>query len=677
MTEIKQLEEQITYYRDLYYNGTTERQELEGITDAEYDLLEERLRELDPNNALFSEVGATSSENRERLSAPMLSQEKALTPADSNRLLSRFPLGEKMVITEKLDGCGLDITYRDGRLVSAVTRGTWIEGTQVLKQAECITNIPKTISHPSLFKEVHIRGEVVIKLTDFTALNEEQVRRGEQEFSNSRNLAAGTIKLADLSEVRRRKLFFVAYEAFAGSNLYSMPAAIESGYSNKIQFLQSMGFDIPESYSVVYNTPEARIVDEAYSLMEHCKYPYAIDGIVVKMDDLEAGEVLGATSHHPRNSFAIKPKPEAVWVTVDHIDWTLSRRGTLTPTAVFNPTEISGAMISRVNLHNLNNMAKLNATKGTRLKIIRSGLVIPRAVASDMGADSTEGDNKKVLVVGGKKYYYYSNLWRRELPETDPSTGAPVYETELSKGGARVLKVEESRNYFVVAKKIEHFLKAIRALGWGETLLVEFCKNTGVLTVSDFLQSVDKETILKSMTSVGLEYADKLSNSVRDALKAADKVAVIKGLGIDHAQSVVEKVVDDFHSAADVLNENIWRKHVTDGVYKYIKRSLAENKEEFEKILSQVSLDFSKKEDINRSTTFSGKSFVITGTLTKPRKEFETIIKNNGGTLQSAISSRTSFLLAGNGGGSKRTKAEELGVQVISEEEFMKMLVNK
>jgi len=696
MSRIQELEELIKFHRDLYYNGSAEQQQEKGISDAEYDLLELELQELDPNNDLFAEVGAeVAEEGRERLVVAMLSQEKALTEQDALKILARFDKNEPVILTEKLDGCGLDITYIDDKIVSAVTRGTWIEGTQVINQAKLIHNIPQEISMPKLAREIHVRGEVVIKWNDFKEINEEQVSRGEEEFSNPRNLAAGTIKIADLAEVKRRRLHFVAYEIFAGNNLYSMPCEDqERSYGLKLRTLASLGFDIPQTTTLMHKDLQDP-VKVAYDLLENPDaYPYAIDGIVIKIDDLEKAEILGATTHHPKCSFAVKPKPEAAWVEVDHIDWTLSRTGTATPTAVFAPVQLSGASISRVNIHNLNNMEKLNVAKGTKLQIVRSGLVIPKAVKSDLGAQIEDVSSKsseeiRLLIENLKDLgftilsqtstrvkYYDKNKWKSEIPATDPSTGSPLDIVELTEDGARVLRLRDnSTNYFAVAKRVEHFLKSIRVLGWGESLLVDFCKNAKVLTVRQFIDKVKEGQTEKFFTerTISRAYAQKLEQALFEGLKSVDLIAAIKGLGISHAQSVVEKVAEKFKSVEDILNPSIWKSSVTPGIYAYIEDDLKTKRTEFEDLLAVLPLKFSVS-TTPKGSLLLGKSFVITGTLSRPRKEIEELIKTNGGIFQSAISSKTSFLVAGEGGGSKRSKAESLGVKVISEQDLLNML---
>ena len=272
--------------------------------------------------------------------------------------------------------------------------------------------------------------------------------------------------------------------------------------------------------------------------------------------------------------------------------------------------------------------------------------------------------------------YYDKNKWKTEIPEVDPSTGSPLDIVELTEDGARVLRLRDnSTNYFAVAKRVEHFLKSIRVLGWGEALLVDFCKNAKVLTVREFIDKVREGQSEKFFTerSISRVYAQKLESALSEGLKSVDLVAVVKGLGISHAQSVVEKVAEKFKSVDDILNPLLWKSSVTPGIYAYIEDDLKIKRNEFEQLLSILPLKFS----VSTTSTGSllvGKSFVITGTLSKPRKEIEELIKSNGGIFQSAISSKTSFLVAGEGGGSKRSKAESLGVKVISEQDLLNML---
>jgi DNA ligase (NAD+) len=706
--QIKELEKQIRFYSDIYYNGSAEQQESEGISDEEFDSLVAELKKLNPDSEVLQEVGApVTDERRERLVTPMLSQEKALTRQESLKCLKRFRDFEPIVLEEKLDGCGLDLTYVKGSLASAVTRGTWIEGTQVVDAARCINNLPKTLNVAGFADIIHVRGEVVIRDKDFEQINDRLVNEGKQPFSNTRNLASGTIKLEDLEEVRKRCLFFVAYEIFRDADLFASPkeGEAETTHSAKLQYLKDFGFTTPAISIHTTCTDKNAVLDKAYSILETLKdeegnvLPYAIDGVVIKIDNQQTAKLLGATQHHPRCSFAVKPEAESTWVTVDHIDWTMSRLGTVTPTAVFKGVELSGATISRANVHNLNNMERFNVCPGTRLKIVRSGLVIPKIVGSDMhsekvaisggkvsifGSELTLEDAKKQLSAKGFKFieqpgallYYNPELYRDFIPSTDPSTGSPLVETLLSENGARVMRVSDvGANYFAIAKKIEHFLKSIRCLGWGEQLLTNYCFNSKVKSLQEFLETMSADSVKKNITlsDVSDEYAKKLSTAVKESIQNPDLVAVIKGLGIARAQASVEQVVYDLKSVDDLLNPAVWSKYVTDGVLSYIRKDLSEREQEIRDICAFLKLQFNAvKKEIGQKLV--NKTFVITGTLSAPREVFEDLIKYNGGKFATSISRNTTYLLKGKGGGSKAEKAAKFGVKIITEEDFNKML---
>ncbi len=714
--EIAELEKQIRYYSDIYYNGSPEQQETEGISDEEFDSLVAALRKLDPSNPALQEVGAPVSDaRREKLVTPMLSQEKALTRQDSMKCLNRFPLTD-VILEEKLDGCGLDCTYIDGQLVSAVTRGTWIEGTQCLEGAKQIQNLPKMFNPDGFERVVHVRGEVVIKDADFEQINKDLIEAGEQPFSNTRNLAAGTIKLEDMATIRARKLYYVAYEFFANADLYSMPnkklyneydKQPSQTHAEKIAMLKRCGFTTPIIDRRETLSRKQQILDFCYDTLRaqatDKKLPYAIDGIVIKIDNQEIARSLGATQHHPRCSFAVKPEAEEAWVTVEKVDFTMSRLGTVTPTAVFKPVTLSGAEISRANVHNLNNMERFNVCKGTRLRIVRSGLVIPKIVGSDMHATFYKASDENTYTLRGKTYsdldfkkeiasqglkfsacsnpkgyyVYLPTLYKQDIPSTDPTTGAHLEVVELSKGGARVLRVSDTAtNYFAIAKKCEHFLKSIRCLGWGEAILANYCFTASIKSVQDFIETMSPEKVKKNftLTQISDQYAKKLSDSVKDAIQHIELIPAIKGLGISHAQASVDNVAYKLTSIDDLFDLTIWSQFVTDGVLSYIRKDLKEREQEIRDLFAILPVKFGIKKQEQASELLVNKTFVITGTLSKPRKEFEELIKANGGKFSGAISKSTSYLLCGEGGGSKRSKAEALGITIITEEEFMQML---
>lgn len=689
MNRIQELESQIKKFREIYYGASAEVQEKEGISDAEYDLLELELRELDPYNPLLEVVGSSLEENRAKLSFPMLSQEKALTEEESLNCLNRFDEETQVILTEKLDGAGLDLTYENGNLVSAITRGDWQSGTEVLFAAKLIPSIPKSLYIKDKF---HVRGEVVIYKKDFILVNKERERRGEKAFANARNLAAGSVKLVEKEEILNRRMNFVAYDIFADTNFFSLSLGPHKTpkYSLRLLLLKNLGFTIPQTHINYSVSLKKTIVSTAYSLLESPKYPYDVDGIVVREDDIELSESMGLTTHHWKMSFAIKPKPESVWVEIDHIDWTMSRKGTLTPTAVFNPVLLSGAMIGRAQLFNLNNVERLNACKGTKVRVVRSGLVIPKIVQSDFHMQSVDFHSeeekqqilkdlseKKVTIreVGSSSIkFYFKDLWQSEIPDRDPLTGAELEMVYLSEEGARVLRAKnKNSNYKTIAKKIEFFLKSIRVLGWGEVLLEEYCLNSGVQTVSEFIKTLTIEkvqTCIKSR-SISSDYASDLVLAV-SSKKTVEAVPFLKGLGIARVQESAKDLIDKMTSKNDLLDLSIYEKVLTPGVYSYAKYDIELNGSEYKEIIGLYNIVFSKKE--KESDVLKGLSFVITGTLSKQRSYFKELIESNGGKVMSAVSAKTNYLLAGKDCGSKLAAAEKLGVKILTESAFLDLL---
>lgn len=630
---VKELEELIKYHSDLYYNGQAE------ITDAEYDLLIEELRELDYKNPLLFRVGYSPRGYGKVVqhSVPMGSLDKV---PDIKKIIgwaiwNSGGTGE-IVVMPKIDGCALRLKYEDGRLVEAATRGDGKMGMDVTDNVYQIKSIPKIIDNFS----GEVLGEIYIKRSDFDKLLQEGLN-----FKNSRNAASGSIMSKDPQEVGKRRLSFLAY----GLRFKSGKKFVSE--INLLKALGGLGFEYVNADSI-----NVKILNSVIKGWEESRkdLDYEIDGLVISINDLERQEKAGFNGLNPIGKIAYKFLPEIGKAKVLGIDWQVGRTGRLTPMARIEPTLLAGSTISNITLHNSARLRGLRLEVGDMVSICKAGDIIP-AVLKNLSYE----ENKPMAV----------------MPSYCPVCNSP---TSFDKNRINLW----CHNLTCSAKVERHILHYIRTLdikGVGEGIISEMCR-------LGYLNSV------KDLYYLTFDQYQKVTGGVRAAEKAMNAIlskneiplaVFLDSLGIDGLGTTTSSDIAKRFKSLGVIMDSVkaggWEneliklegiRELTAGKIVGGLKSLQSLIEDLTKVIDVIDV----KESNGR---LNGLSFVLTGAMSRQRKDIVADIEQNGGEVKSSVGRRVDYLVQSdaNSTSTKTQKAKSLGVKIISEEELMAMMV--
>lgn len=660
LKKIEQLQEEIRKADELYYRDSKPE-----ISDFEYDRLKKELAELEeahPDLPLDSSPTQTVGDDRVEGFAsyqhrlPMQSLDNTYSKDEFFAFVTRVEKGLEsenahFTVEPKIDGVAVSVTYEKGKRVRAVTRGNGVEGDVVTANAEFIENLPKSLAgneHPDL---IEIRGEIFMRTEEFERLNALREEAGLELFKNPRNLAAGTVKMLDREEVAKRKLDIVLY------GVGDCQPAIVSSQAEYRQKLIDWGLPVVERFW------EVKGADEAWDAIEELdevrlSFAYPTDGAVVKLNSFSEQDRLGATSKAPRWAIAIKFAAEQAETVLERITIQVGRTGVLTPVAELRPVTLAGTTVSRATLHNQEEMARKDVRVGDTVVIEKAGEIIPAVVRVVTESRPSDSD---VFV----------------FPDKCPACGTDVSKIE-GEVAVRCLNIECPDQ---VRGRLEHFAsrQCLDIEGLGEAVVEQLASKGRVSNVSD-IYKLDYEQV------VGLEkFADKSAKNLLDAIERSKRVELWRlfhGLGIPQVGATAAKdlakafggvrelVQADVESLVNI--EGIGEK-TANGIVAYFadERNLAIVEE-----LLEVGMDPVAPERPNEAEAiFSGKTFVITGTLpTMKRDEAKALIESKGGKVTGSVSKKTDFLVAGEAAGSKLTKAESLGVEIIDEGKLLEMV---
>ncbi len=622
MTKVEELERQIKRHKALYYQGRAE------ISDEAFDLLEEELRKIDPENAALKMVGtATFSSKKVKHEKKMLSLEKTYVLED----LINWINNREVVVTPKIDGVSCSLIYENGILKIAKTRGDGEFGEEISEKIAWIGNIPNKVKI-----DCEVRGEIFCRMEQFISLVEEMKKLDLDPPSSQRNIVAGLISRKDHIELCQN-LEFLAFDLITEQQ----NIVRERDKYNK---LTKIGFEIPP-FQVVKNKNEIEAeLEEVKSMMENGDM--LIDGMVITLDDLKLHNELGETSHHPKYKIAYKFVGQSKETKIKKINWYTSKNGILTPVAEVEPVELSGATVTNVTLHNFGVVKQFNLKKGDTIEIVRSGEVIPKFL-------SVKVSSKGTMLV----------------PSECPSCGKQVFEEEIR----LVCKNKECPDR--IKEGILDFINKIGIYDLSEKRLQEMIKKRLVKEIPDLYRLTKADLLGLDKTKEKL--AEKLFQNIQ-VTKQTTMVKLLGSLGISGAAiNRCEKIahagfdtIDKISSASveDLLRvEGLAEKSATEFV-----NSFKEKLPIIEKLLALgFEIEKSEKNDL-----LGGKVFVITGELSVKRKDFEDLVRKNGGVISSSVSKNTSFLISNenDSGSSKFIKAQKLKVPVITEEDFNEML---
>lgn len=624
------------------------------MSDAKFDQKLEELKQWEKetgiilSNSPTHNVGATVLDNIKEVThkTPMLSLEKCHSVEE----IMKFANNHNLVASVKLDGLTVRLTYKDGDLLLAESRGNGTVGSDITEHVKQFSNVPLHINKEGTYI---IDGEALIKLDDFAEINK------NGEYKNSRNLAAGTLSSLDTSVVKDRKLSWYAWEVVEGDN--------NNSFYLRLLNAQILGFDVVPCCDVtVDNFSELQIcIDNFINIAKEYNLPQ--DGVVFKFDDVEYGKSLGNTSHHFRNGIAYKIFNDSVETELVDIEWTMGKTGVLTPTAVFKPIEIDGSIVERASLHNISVMKEImdNPWVGQHIGVFKANLIIPQIRWAEQDNDS-------------KKTYIH-------IPNKCPICNHP---TKIVKDNdSEVLYCTNENCKGKLLGKLTHAASknALNIDGFSESTIEKFINIGWLNSIQDIYHLSDHEKEMESLDGFGKKSVEKLLLSIEKS-RSVDLDHFLNSLSIQLLGKSASKMI-----AESVDYEfGIWMKQMAVGGAEHFKylpgvgnaliNSLNNYFNEHCSDIWELSKEFTfttKEKTILSNTSLNCKTFVITGSLHKfeNRDKVKKAIEDCGGKVTGSVSKNTSFLVCNeDAGSSKSKKAHELGVSIITEEELITML---
>lgn len=653
---INELKEQIKAHNEAYYVLDNP-----SISDAEFDALFRELKALETefpqyltNDSPTQKVGADVSEKF----SPVKHKYRLYSLDNSNnydelekwytRVKKEYPNEKEIELVSelKIDGLAVALSYKDVKLVLGTTRGDGVTGENITENLKMVKGIPLKLPEPI---NIEVRGEVYMPISSFEKLNAVQRELGKKEFANPRNAAAGSLRQLDASITAQRDLHFFAYSAIIESE-----NNIKTHYDT-LMLLRDLGFDVNEN-TKVSDKGIKPVIKYCENVSEERKnLNYATDGVVVKVNDLDKQNELGYTSRAPKWATAFKFPPEEVWSEVESIEFSVGKTGVVTPVANLLPVQLAGTTVKRASLHNFDEVCRLKVNEGDRVLVKKAAEIIPKIIASDnsSGDETTciiptlcPSCGAKLIKPEGEVNLYCPDYWGC------PSQIKGRIEYWASKDGMDIDGMGESIVEKLLEKGLIRDIADIYKLTKDDLMQLDLIKEKSASNLMKAIEESKKRSVGKFLTAlsirlVGKETGELIANEfpTLEAVENASEEALtaIEGVGEKVARSVVEFFKDENN--------------------KVILRKLKENGVEPQGVSVK-----------KLSDKFNNMTFVITGTLSKPRTEFEDIIKSMGGKVSSSVSKKTFYVLAGENPGSKFDKAAALGIIILNEDEFTKLI---
>ena len=659
---LKNLRDEIHMHTHLYYV-----KDAPIISDYEFDLMLKKLTDLELKFPQFFDINSPSQRvggkvskkfNNIKHDYPMYSLDNSYSKNDLDsfysRILKKIPDDDLNFLCElKFDGVSINLTYENGVLVRAVTRGDGVQGDDVTENVKTIKTIPLKLNgdYPQKFQ---IRGEIFIELNDFNKMNIDRTNNGLEPYMNPRNTASGSLKLQDSAEVARRPLKCFLYQVVSEHD------ESKTQYENLIS-ASKWGFNISDSYRLCNS------IDEVFDFIndwdqKRNNLDFEIDGIVIKVNQIDYQKTLGFTSKYPRWSIAYKFKTLQVSTVLLSVSYQVGRTGAITPVANLNPVLLGGTIVKRASLHNEDQINKLDLHINDHVLIEKGGEIIPKIV--DVQFDKRNLDSNRISFINK----------------------CPSCQADLSKNES------ESHHYCLnfnscppqITGRIQHFIsrKAMDINGIGnETILLMF-QNKLITNYAD-LYTLKKEDLL-SLDRMAEKSVENVFNGLNESKKVPFE-RVLFALGIRYVgQTVSKNLAKKFKSIDNLISQTYDELLLVDEIGERISKSVVDffkcekNIINIEK-LKTAGLQFHSEIKTNVTNVFNNKTFVVSGVFEGySRDQLKNLIEINGGKNLSSVSSKTNYLLAGDKmGPSKLKKAKDLGVDIISEKDFNKLLMFK
>lgn len=655
---IEELRKTVEYHAKRYYDDDKPE-----ISDFEYDMLMVELRNLEKQypefqskDSLTQKVGGHVKEGFKKVEheVPLQSlqdvfdleevrefDERVRKVAEENNIELKY------VVETKIDGLSAAIEYKDGILVRGATRGNGLVGEDVTENLKTIKTIPHTLNDKI---DITVRGEVFISKEDFENLNKSREENEEELFANSRNAAAGSLRQLDSNITKTRPLDIYIF------NVQKIEGKEFSSHYDELNYLERLGFNVNPVRIYCKN------IEEVFSAINKIgedreKLTFGIDGAVVKVDDLNLRKILGTTTKVPKWAVAYKYPPETKETIVKDIVCNVGRTGVITPMAILEPVKVAGSTISKTTLHNEDFIKEKDIMIGDTVVIQKAGDVIPEIAR----------------VIKEKRT---GNETKFEIPRICPVCGATAVREE-GEAAVRCTGVECPAKLY---RNLVHFVsrEAMNIDGLGENIIGQLLDNKLIENIAD-IYTLKFEDIA-SLKKKGKKFAQNLMDSINKS-KENDLYRLITALGIRHVGVKAAKTLARRYKNIDNLaNASFESLSMIEDIGPIVANSIREFFMEEQtldliKRLKESGVNTQAIEDENVDNRFEGKTFVLTGTLEKyTREEASNIIEKFGGKTSSSVSKKTAFVLAGEEAGSKLTKAQNLGVTIISEDEFAEMI---
>ncbi len=657
--EIEELRKQIEHHSNRYYNEDDPE-----ISDYEFDRLMQKLKQLEQEhpeyasgNSPTQKVGGAAKRKAGvlvRHNVPMLSLQDVFTKEDVLKFVEEMQEqleGPEFVVEYKIDGLSMSLRYENGELKLAETRGDGINfGEDVTENARVIPDVRQRLKDSPEYLE--IRGEVYMKNEDFDAVNARQELLGKKPFANPRNCAAGTLRQLDASITKERKLSMFIF------NIQQTRGITFASHTEGYEYLKKQGVPVIDDYRLCRSGEEVIAAIEEIS-ENRGKLPYDIDGAVVKVNRYSDRERLGATSKVPRWAVAYKYPPEEKETVLKEIELSVGRTGRITPTAVFEPVRLCGTTVSRATLHNQDFMDELEIGIGDTIVVYKSGEIIP-----------------KVKEVKKEKR---QNGW---VPFQIPDVCPVCREQTVRENDTADIRCINENCPAQLERHLINFVgrDAMDIKGFGTVYIEELVKNGYIKNIADIYDLKNHREALIEEGLIGKEKnTDKLLEAIETS-KKNDAYRLLTGLGISNvgkaAARAIMRNLRNFDALMNASSERLTQvEDIGEVSAECIRQFFAkEENRRLMKRLKEAGLTMECLEEENEDARFAGLTFVITGTLpTMDRKDAAALIEKMGGKVTGSVSKKTTYLLAGERAGSKRKKAEELGIPVISEEELKQM----
>lgn len=651
----KELTDKLNQYRDAYYNKSDPL-----VSDAEYDLQFDKLKQMEQDSGVVLSNSPTITvgyEVKSKLAKvthdiPLLSLDKTKNTDD----LVKFIKANPCLMMFKYDGLTVELIYNNGHLIQASTRGDGYIGEDITHNAKTFKNIPLTIPYQGFLRVV---GEAIIHKQDFESIND-NLPFGEKPYANARNLAAGSVRQLDSGICAERNIVWMLWDVLEG--LDDIAKNPDSRLS-KFNACFDLGFEFPFCVSDLQQNDDLKITINL--MKDNATYKgIPIDGLVVKYDSLSYSKQKGGTSHHNNDGIAFKFEDEKEKTILREIEWSLGRTGQLTPVAIFDPVELEGTVISRASVHNLSYLKDFDLNIGDEIEVYKANMIIPQ-ISKNISAQSR---SQKIGV---------------QHPTICPCCGQPV-------------KIEHVNNTDTVycvnphcdGKKLsafEHFVSksAMNIDGLSEATLSRFIERGWLNSFADIYQLNQHKDEIVKMDGFGIASYNKLWNAIENSQKVTfDKFLV--ALGIPNIGKTAAKAISQYCNSniaqfEYLLNQNFdWTtledfgQVMSDSIKQWFKDTI--NTKEYVGVLNYIHIQQPEVKE-TQNTTFTNKVVVVTGTLQHfTRDSITAKLEKLGAKVSGSVSKKTDYLIAGEKAGSKLAKAQQCGVTILTEDDFLKMV---